>query len=310
MQRGEKVIVVDKSVGPGGRLATRRIEAATFDHGAQFFTVRSDEFDDCVQQWTSEGCPISVWADGLAQSRHIQDGPGRAKVGGDGHPRFVVRGGMNGLAQHLAEGIDVRAPFLATAVTVADAGWVVASGAEGVLHADAVVMTPPVPQSLALLDGVQLSGEVRRRLEHITYDPCLALLVTCDGPAAIPKPGGVQFAEGPVQTLSDNQAKGVSAGSGLTVHLRGDVSRARFDDDDDAIAADVLAWTSDWLGTASATGWQLKRWRYAQPVRLDDDRAVVTEIAGARIAFAGDAFAEPKVEGAARSGLAAARALF
>ena len=37
---GHEVVVLDKGRCPGGRLATRRIGGATLDHGAQFFTVR------------------------------------------------------------------------------------------------------------------------------------------------------------------------------------------------------------------------------------------------------------------------------
>ena len=37
---GHEVIVLDKGTSVGGRMATRRIGEATFDHGAQFFTVQ------------------------------------------------------------------------------------------------------------------------------------------------------------------------------------------------------------------------------------------------------------------------------
>jgi renalase len=37
-QNGHNVIVFDKSHGIGGRLASRRIGLATFDHGAQFIS--------------------------------------------------------------------------------------------------------------------------------------------------------------------------------------------------------------------------------------------------------------------------------
>lgn len=39
---GHDVSVLDKGRGVGGRLATRRIGDAVLDHGAQFFTVRTD----------------------------------------------------------------------------------------------------------------------------------------------------------------------------------------------------------------------------------------------------------------------------
>ena len=43
-EAGHEVVLLDKGRSPGGRLATRRIGAATLDHGAQFFTVRSEAF--------------------------------------------------------------------------------------------------------------------------------------------------------------------------------------------------------------------------------------------------------------------------
>ena len=56
---GHAVLLFDKGRGPGGRLATRRIQTSTgeayFDHGAQFFTVRNDAFRRQVAAWTSEG---------------------------------------------------------------------------------------------------------------------------------------------------------------------------------------------------------------------------------------------------------------
>ena len=52
---GHEVVVLDKGRSPGGRLATRRIGEATLDHGAQFFTVRSDAFAARVDRWEADG---------------------------------------------------------------------------------------------------------------------------------------------------------------------------------------------------------------------------------------------------------------
>jgi predicted NAD/FAD-dependent oxidoreductase len=88
---GADVVVLDKGVGPGGRLATRRIGDATLDHGAQFFTVRSDEFADLVQCWTDAGAPIERWSNGFAQASDIRaEASGLTATGGDGHARYVV----------------------------------------------------------------------------------------------------------------------------------------------------------------------------------------------------------------------------
>ena len=55
VQAGHNVIVFDKGRSVGGRLATRRIDSAVLDHGAQFFTVRDAAFQIHVDTWFSAG---------------------------------------------------------------------------------------------------------------------------------------------------------------------------------------------------------------------------------------------------------------
>ena len=43
-QTNLNVLIIDKGRGVGGRLASRRIGPATFDHGAQFMTARDPRF--------------------------------------------------------------------------------------------------------------------------------------------------------------------------------------------------------------------------------------------------------------------------
>ena len=45
---GRSVVVLEKSRGVGGRMATRRVGEAVCDHGAQFFTVRGRAFGGLV----------------------------------------------------------------------------------------------------------------------------------------------------------------------------------------------------------------------------------------------------------------------
>ncbi|MFM8892131.1 MAG: NAD(P)-binding protein, partial [Planctomycetia bacterium] len=47
-------MVLEKSRGVGGRMATRRVGAAVCDHGAQFFTVRGDGFARLVAEARAE----------------------------------------------------------------------------------------------------------------------------------------------------------------------------------------------------------------------------------------------------------------
>ncbi|MEM6908337.1 MAG: FAD-dependent oxidoreductase [Pseudomonadota bacterium] len=63
-EAGRDVQLFDKGRGAGGRMASRRVELGreevTFDHGAQYFTVRDVEFRAEVIQWQALGA-IAPW---------------------------------------------------------------------------------------------------------------------------------------------------------------------------------------------------------------------------------------------------------
>ena len=52
---GCRTIVLEKSRGIGGRMATRRVGPAVCDHGAQFFTVRTRAFGATVAEAHAAG---------------------------------------------------------------------------------------------------------------------------------------------------------------------------------------------------------------------------------------------------------------
>ena len=189
------VVVLERGRSPGGRMATRRIGGATVDHGAQFFTVRSDEFGAMVNGWIADGV-VTEWCRGFA---------GRP----DPFPRYRAIGGMNAVPRHLARGLDVRCQRLAFALRQRSGSWVVGDDAANEYDADAVVITTPVPQAYSFL----IAGEVDapEALRELTYDRTLALLVVLDGPSAVPEPGGVQEADATFSFVADNARKGVSA---------------------------------------------------------------------------------------------------
>jgi renalase len=303
-EQGLRVTLLDKGRSVGGRLATRRIGPGRADHGAQFFTVRTPEFQAWVDQWLDEGLVFrwsTGWSDGSLSS-----------VKPDGHPRFAVRGGMNVLAKWLAQGLDTRVDMRVVAVAPTATGWQ-ARDAKGEVYTDgALLLTPPVPQALALLEagGTQLSSPDRAALERITYAPCVAGLFWVEGGVDLPEPGAVQQAGAPISWIADNQRKGISPEATLiTVHAGAEYSRQLWE----VPEGEALAALQKGLGAfldpdARIHEAQLKRWRYAQPTTLHPERYLLAT--GLPIlALAGDAFGWPRVEGAALSGLAAAEAV-
>ena len=163
------VVVIDKGRGVGGRMATRRIGDATFDHGAQFVTTHHERRSRPeVRRW----CDVGV-------ATALVPRPGRPAGGGaqDGHVRYRGTVSMNAVAKHLADGLDVRRATRAAAVGSRDGRWSVqlddrAAGrgpADDRLTASRptrVVLTAPVPQSLELL----AAGAWRWRREDARCD--------------------------------------------------------------------------------------------------------------------------------------------
>lgn len=301
--QGARVIVLDKGRGVGGRLATRWIaldgdERGYFDHGAQFFTVREARFQAFVDEWMAAGV-VREWARGFANS----DG----NANKDGHPRYCGTAGMNGIARHLGQGIDVRTKSKVEFVRRQNAQWQIELESGESIVSDALVLTPPVEQSLALLDAgaTVLPGAASTALERISYDPCFAVLAVLDAPARLPEPGALQLQSEPIAWIGDNHRKGISPDAfTVTIHAGPEFTREHWDAEHEIIARKLLHAAKEWL-RAPIKRWDVHRWRYSQPRVLHPEACLVVHD-GAPLVFAGDAFGSPRVEGAAMSGLQAA----
>lgn len=301
---GVGVTVLEKAGVAGGRMATRQIllpqqtpPLATFDEGAQYFTVRDEQFRQWVDGWLEAGVAVQ-WSNGFA----APDG----STYRDGHPRYRGRDGMRSIAAYLARKAAVRLKQTVIAAHYDD-GWLLETESGERHTAAALLLTPPVPESLALLDVEALAPGVRQSLERIDYDPCLALLAVLDAPSDVPPPGGLWPDGSAISWMADNVQKGISEQPAVTIHASPEFSNTHFESDDDEVARLLLEEAEPWLG-ADVVFHQVRRWPYSLPVHVHDQRYLFTTKPGP-VVFAGDAFAGPRIEGAALSGLAAADAL-
>lgn len=302
-QAGAKVIVVDKGRGVGGRMATRRIGGAVFDHGAQFFTARSESFTAEVGAWATAGVAVR-WFTGVLGADGV--------IESDDLVRYRGVPAMTGIAKHLAANLDVRLSTRVQSVRLIDHRWHIEVADGDDIGADAVVLTAPAPQTLSMLDRGSIDPHERERLEQIAYDPCIAVLAVLDRTPGIEHPGARRPSAGPVAWYADNQAKGVSTVPALTVHAGPDASRALWDANDEAVIADLLDGTvlgGPVLDGAQVVESHVQRWRYARTVTSLPETFILLNGA-APAAVAGDGFgAGGLIEGAALSGLAAATAI-
>lgn len=283
-----EVVVLDKGRSSGGRCATRRIGSAVLDHGAQFFTVRSDEFANLVDGWLREGV-AKEWCRGFGS--------------GDGHSRYCGTGGMTSIAKHLAVGLDVRCSTMVFEIERLDVGWRVRLDDGSHHDCDRVVVTCPIPQSMALIVNTEL--EVPDAIRTIEYDKTIAALVVVEGETNVPEPGGIQNPDSTFSFVADNLRKGVSPVGAVTFHCTPEFSEANWWKEPAETHDRVMELARQWIGTARVIEHQPKRWRMATPRSTWHERCWSAQ----GLTLAGDAFAGPRIEGAVLSGLAAARAV-
>jgi hypothetical protein len=282
-------------------MATRRVGGGTFDHGAQFFTVRGERFSGLVDGWLGAGA-AAEWSRGFA------DAEGRPNR--DGHPRYRGARGMTSIPKYIASGLDVRTGERVLKVDDGDDGWEVVCETGLRVEGSALVLALPVPQALDLASSgdYRLPDGARTRLVAVSYDPCLALMVSLDGPSPVPEPGGMQIKGETLDFIGDNQRKGISSAPAITIHAGPEWSRSHFEDDEAEITEQLISLAGERLGTDLAPAvvdTSLARWRYSWVTNSHPD-PFLTASENPPLLFCGDAFGQPKVEGAALSGLAAA----
>jgi predicted NAD/FAD-dependent oxidoreductase len=291
-QDGHNVLVIDKGRGLGGRLASRRIGQATFDHGAQFITTREPYF--------------AAMMDAMFKMGVVEEWYRKSPDGSEGHPRWRGKPAMTAVPKYLARDLNVLLEKKVVSLERDPEGWIATLDDGEKVFAGAVVLTPPVPQSLALLDtsGVVLPTETRMRLDRLHYECCLAVMVVLDGPTRIPPPGGLALTEGLIAWIADNQMKGISTKPAVTLHATAAFSLERWDRDRNESGRELLQDATPWLGS-DVIEFRVHGWRYSKPIRVDESPCMILSQFPPLI-LAGDAFAAPRVEGAALSGWGAA----
>ena len=184
-QAGHKVTVFEKSAGAGGRMATRSSAFGTFDHGAQYFTVRDTRFAKALE--TVPGL-CKPWS---ANTVRVLDELGRVAAAGlparEAH--WVPVPGMNALVQAFAKPLmaahqielQTRVNALETDPLNPDQWQLRTTGVDDSQRVysgfDAVLIAAPSTQAQALLLTSNQSTSFASRLNQVKVAPCWTLML-------------------------------------------------------------------------------------------------------------------------------------
>lgn len=187
LQAGHQVTVFEKSTGFGGRMASRQTVFGSFDHGAQYFTVRDDRFAQALATSPKVSKPWS------ATTVRVLDAFGRVAAAGlpAREPHWVAVPGMNGLVKHWAQPLasagQVRLQTRVVAIerdavnrkrwqlrtedTTTEPGQHVEAGF------DAVLLAIPSVQAHGLLVASDIAPRMSSAIAKVGVAPCWTLML-------------------------------------------------------------------------------------------------------------------------------------
>lgn len=289
-KKNKTFVILEKSAGVGGRLATRRGPDCTFDHGAQFIKKRpSDETfwrealgdsQDLGHVWFSQqDCDYVVFPKGMTQLPKALSAASELKL----NEKVVQFEGSKDFCTVLCE-----------------------SGAR--YMAKKVYLTCPLPQSLALLKSSQI--EFPAELQSIEYASALVGLFRVSSTnRQILDFKYRQDYSSHIFSISNQQSKGVSQNLAFSMVMQPSWSREHFENNDTTTEQEItehfknalreIAGDQDFTLLSS----QLKKWRYSHPLSTAQNLFQALP-STENICLLGDAFGGGHIYGALRSALA------
>lgn len=323
VQAGHRVTMLEKSAGVGGRMSTRSSAFGTFDHGAQYFTVRDARFARALE--TAPGV-CKPWS---ANTVRVLDAHGMVAAAGlpPREPHWVPVPGMSSLAKAWAAPlqdagcIEFSTRVIALEPDALDAQrWQLrAQMGDGGVHVysgfDAVVLAIPGPQAQALLKTSKATTALATRAAASTVAPCWTLMLAF--PQAVqpglttlgPQWNAARSTHHRIAWLTRESSKPRrTAVERWTVQASAEWSQEHLQDDDARVTAKLIKAFSEVTGIrAQPAHAQVHRWLYAQTIQP----LGVSHLwdAGAHVGVCGDWCLGHRVENAFVSGLEMALAI-
>ena len=280
--QGHDVVLLDKGRGPGGRMSTRRMATphgtACFDHGAQYFTMRDNDFRSQVDSWVADGV-VAPWPAAAADA-------------------YVGVPAMNAPVKHLAARQSVQWATRVTAIQQHGDGWRLHTAAGDVLDVDLAVIAVPAEQAAALL--ADAAADLAARARAARSEPCWAVM------AAFAEPVAAQAdclrGDDVIGWAARNNAKpGRTGPESWVIQATPEWSRRHVDDEPGDVSSTLIDALANDLGVdlRPPVGTAAHLWRFA---RCEPGGTGPILDAGRRLALCGDWLIGPRVECAWLSG--------
>ena len=297
---GLSVKLFEKSRGVAGRMATRKTESdVSFDHGAQYFTVRDARFKRYVDSWIHDGIAES-W-----NGRIVTLTDGSLLDVKSSTQRYVAIPGMNAIGKHLASDLDIQLQTTVAPIRRVQNKWHLSSDdGRSLGEFEIVVVAAPAPQASAIMEATpQLAVHAAKSIMQgcwcVVFSTTLPLDLNFDG---------AFISKSPLAWIARDSSKPGRSQQCETwvLHASPEWSESHMESAKEDVERQLIQ--EFWRVTGHVlTSLQFSvshRWRYATPIQSLDEKCLFDATNG--VGACGDWCAGPRVEGAFLSGMALA----
>jgi len=182
-QAGYRVVVVEKSRGVGGRVATRRLHNTCADHGLRYLEGKGELLQGLVKILQNRQI-LQLWTDTIYH--FLPDSQNSTFC-------YVAPEGMSAVAKFLATGLEIWLNHRVESISLNNQDcWQLNFAANNdvlpkSLLAKSVVVAIPAPQAVMLLESL-VSEEVLGRLQSVKFDPCITVMAGYSGSCQCDRP--------------------------------------------------------------------------------------------------------------------------
>jgi renalase len=173
------VVLFEKSRGFGGRVATRRANDFSFDHGAQFFKAKTLEFQNYIQPMLDQNI-IELWK---ARFIEIIDGEiTNKRTWGNDPTNYVGAPSMNSIGKYMAEGLNVQLSKKVEKISKEDKWVVYDENNDALGEYDWIISSIPPLQAQQMIPDLKVIFPNIREYEMLA---CFSLMLGYEQPVEL-----------------------------------------------------------------------------------------------------------------------------
>ncbi|WP_349666110.1 FAD-dependent oxidoreductase [Marinobacter sp. ATCH36] len=267
-ERNLAVTVFEKSRGPGGRMAAKRVSGGSADIGAQYFTARNPSFISFLNHHAGEQ-RFGVWPGRFG----YQNDDGEWEAFPD-DSRYVGIPRMTAITRGLSSSLDVKSETRIQHLVRSGRGWTL-QGSNGATYGpfDAIIVTAPPAQAQELLSNSELkmlADTLDESVRHI--QPCWATAAHFAAPLEQPYEG-MRCHDEVLYWVANNSSKPgrEDQGQWWVLHANPEWSRRHQDAEPEKVTAEMVAAFQRVIGSENTPDEVVShRWLYAKSSSTDN----------------------------------------